>query len=148
MAGDEIPMRSIASLGGILTKSGAWKQTGVQLFRFSIVGIVATLVHTVTALFYLANFGSTALLANTLGYLVALSVSFCGNMYWVFPRQSRLLPAVIRFFAISSLAFSSTAAISFVFDWFEYPPEWSIPLVLLTAPCLSFIGNRFWVFKS
>lgn len=124
----------------------AWAETGRQLVRFGFVGVAATAVHSAVALAYLAWFGSGALAANLLGFAIAFFVSLSGNMAWVFPHAERTAGVVARFFALALVTLSVTCAISWMFDLLRYDPVLSLPVVLIAAPCVSYCGNRFWVF--
>jgi putative flippase GtrA len=124
----------------------AWIDTAALVVRFGFVGIAATAVHTLVALTYLAYWGGAALPANLLGFVVAFFISLSGNMIWVFPQQGRRRGVVIRFIAVSLLALSFTCGISWAMDLLQFEPVLSLPVVLLAAPLVSFLGNRFWVF--
>lgn len=126
----------------------AWVETAGQMLRFGFVGIAATAVHTLVAVTYLANFSGGALPANLLGFIVAFFVSLSGNMLWVFPQQRHGGGVFGRFAAVSLLALAVTCTISWTMDQLRFAPLLSLPVVLLAAPLVSFLGNRLWVFAA
>lgn len=54
-----------------------------QLFKFGLVGLLATLVHALVALL-LIQFGVEPLLANPIAFLVAFQISYFGHSRWSF----------------------------------------------------------------
>ncbi|WP_269585299.1 GtrA family protein [Roseibium sp. Sym1] len=119
--------------------------------KFAIVGVLATLTHTVVAAGMLQSGTLSAFPANICGFLTAFGVSFCGHYFWSFAhlrQQGKALKSMIRFLII---ALSGFAVNSFVLAlWLELTP-WPDLLGLLVSiaivPALSFLGARLWAFS-
>lgn len=123
-------------------------ETGLQLIRFAIVGGTATIVHGAVAYVFLLLSEGTALAANLLGFAVAFSVSFLGNLLWVFRRGTRAKAYLARFCILSFTLLLASLLISHAIDLSGVDPMVSIPLVLAVCPMISYLGNRFWVFQD
>jgi putative flippase GtrA len=55
--------------------------------KFGIVGVLATIVHTLIFAVVMQTGEPSALLANTVAFFIALIVSFLGNAWWTFRRE-------------------------------------------------------------
>ena len=115
-----------------------------QIFFFGVIGVIATLTH------YFAALASSHLvplyLANLLGYLCAVSVSYFGHGRVTF--RAELTQNLFKKFAfVSFLTFLSSEVLLFVLTHsMQQPKEIAFAVVALTIPVISFIINKFWVF--
>ena len=121
-----------------------------QLIRYIIAGLLvtqfATLIYSVLVLKhvspYLANVGSTA------GGLVS---GYFIHSRWSFKdgRKDSETLQLGRFLTASALAFS----INMFWIWLTIkqlglPPLAPVPLMMAATPILSFLLNRYWVFRA
>ncbi|WP_300975146.1 GtrA family protein [Sphingomonas sp. LHG3406-1] len=124
--------------------------TSRQLIRYIIAGLLVTqfaaLIYSVLVLQhispYLANVGSTAC-GLVAGYTIHSRWSFKGG------RKDSETLQLGRFLTASAVAF----AINNFWIWltirqFGLPPLAPVPLMMAATPVLSFLLNRYWVFKA
>jgi len=119
-----------------------------QLIRFGTVGIVSTLIHFVVATTWVLYGSSSSLEANLFGFSAAFTWSFVGNAYWVFRFNGHLSHAFRRFLMTSLLTLLLSVLISLAVDWTNRSAYWGVALTALTAPMLSYLACRYWVFKD
>ena len=120
-----------------------------QVFKFSLVGITALLVHwSVVLLLVLLGWG--ALQANGYGFAVAFSVSYLGHRRWTFETvetaHSLSLP---RFILMSLSGFALNETLFYLllkFTSLHY--QLALFLVLGFVALVTFSVSKFWVFKS
>lgn len=81
-----------------------------QFIRFVLVGLVNTFagLSVIFALKYLAQSGDVV--ANGVGYLVGLTVSFILNRSWTFRHRGRIGPAILRFALVFLVAYGFNLA--------------------------------------
>jgi putative flippase GtrA len=60
----------------------------LQLGRFGVVGALATLTHALTFAAAIETVHARPLLANFLGFALALCVSFVGHFHWTFRAET------------------------------------------------------------
>jgi putative flippase GtrA len=80
----------------------------LQLGRFGVVGALATLTHALTFAAAIEALQLRPLLANFLGFALALCVSFLGHHHWTFRADARggrpHAPSMFLRFALVALA--------------------------------------------
>jgi len=116
-----------------------------QIARFGAVGICATLTSYLVAL--LAAGIVSPFLANGLGYLGGVGVSYFGHRRFTFRSNRRHASAFPRF-AVASLCglAASYAALAAALGYGL--PIWTALLVSIgVVPLVSFLVMRAWVFK-
>jgi putative flippase GtrA len=121
-----------------------------QLIRYVINSVVATVVHyTVLRIGLESLHLSSAGLANFLGAIVGISVSFAGSRYFVFRRvQASVLHQATKFVALYAAIACMHAVLLFVWTdlWrLDYTTGFLIGTVIQVTG--SFFGNRFLVFN-
>lgn len=121
-----------------------------QLVRYIVAGLAVTqmaaLIYSGLVLQgfspYLANIGSTAC-GLLVGYTVHSRWSFRGGQGG---RESLQLG---RFLLASGIAFAiNNFWIWLLVQQLHLPPLAPVPLMMAATPCLSFLLNRYWVFKA
>lgn len=122
----------------------------VQVMRFGIVGVAATMVHMSAAftLFYIAFI--PAVLANALAFLVAWCVSYTGQVGWTFKgRGGGHHKSAPKFFVVSLLGFMLNLIIVWVMaDIMKVPFYVAVLSVVVSVPILTFVLSKYWVFKG
>lgn len=90
------------------------------------------------------------LAANVVGWLVAFFFSFAGHSQWTFPNEDRgKLPAALRFFTISAIAFAinqTAYAVVLSTKWLSY--ELALALVLVLVAFFTYLLSRYWAFAA
>lgn len=116
-----------------------------EFLKFSIVGILATTVHALTALFsvYFLNYGS--LQANSIGFISALSISFFMNAQWTFKKKFQWIQ-LFRFCIIALITYFIIYLISSFSEEANLDPFYSIFLIALVIPFINFLMHKFWTF--
>lgn len=117
-----------------------------QLASFGMIGIVATLAHVTAAYLLRVQFAADPYLANLVGFLLALSISFAGNARFTFYYKGAISSALVRFLALSSVSLVIT---TLVMAWVvrnHLPMEIYVLVVVMTVPPVTYLLARFWVF--
>lgn len=119
-----------------------------QIAFFGLVGILATFIHVALALSLITYTEINPYLANALGALSALGVSFFGNSHLTFLYRGSVSRAFLKFLAQSGISFALTNIILFGVEKSGWP-EWSYAaIVVAIVPPTSFLFAKLWVFRS
>ena len=121
-----------------------------QFIKFSLVGVVNTLIH--YGVFYglYQFFDVYHLLASTAGFLFAVSNSYFMNKYWTFKGEGLggcfeffrfLMVSVLALFLNLLTMWTLVELLSF------YPPVAQLLAIALTL-VVNFLGNKFWSFRG
>lgn len=118
-----------------------------QLLFFGVVGITATITHYIVALLCHEWLGVTLYIANLVGYLSAVSVSYFGHGKLTF--RVELNNAVLRRFVIVSItAFLVSEGLLYVMeDVLLWPHRISLAVVVAIIPVTTFILSKLWVYR-
>lgn len=120
-----------------------------QLVWFVIVGSAAAATHWLVAV-AAVEFGAIApAVANFIGWLIALLVSFSGHYTLTFRHQTKaLLPAIWRFLCISTAGFLvNEVAFVFLLDRSQLPYYWLLAAILIAVATFTFVLSRYWAFR-
>ena len=132
-----------------MVESMSINQAALQVFRFGVVGICATLVHMTMALLMNENFGVSPLWANLGAFLTAWPVSYIGNYFWTFGTTTSHGKSFFRFaFAAISGLMLSQIIVWGVADMMGYSLRVALVPALIMVPMFSFTISRFWVFPA
>lgn len=119
-----------------------------KLLRFSIIGALATLVHWSVVVFLYNTFSISPLIANFLGYLVAVIVSFYGHRTWVFLASDSIESRTkYVFISLSALALQQLL-IYISIDRILLRFEILMILILGITAIYSFLLMERWAFKK
>ena len=123
----------------------------LQYGRFAVVGLGATLLHVLVYAGLIELLAASPLLANTLGFAVAVNLSFVGHRHWTFKGES---PAdarrsLMRFWLVALIGFLLNTA----FVWLVTGPlglayGWAIPLIAGVTPLATFALSKLWAFRG
>jgi len=123
---------------------GAW----LEVTRFSVVGLGATLIHIVVALGLQRLLDLAPLLANFLAYASAVSLSYMGNALWTFKGQGRGTPTALRFLAVSLLGLALNQGIVYVtLNVLGWPFDGALAVVVMVVPVTIFGLSKIWAFR-
>ena len=116
--------------------------------RFGLVGLAATATHLAVALSVL-NFGVAPVVANTLGFLVALIVSVFGHQFFSFPGRVPLLHGALRFIPAAVVGFVLNTVVLVGLVSADVVPAWaSIVIALTVIPLATFGYARFFAYRA
>lgn len=109
---------------------------------YSLVGIFNTVIH--WSVFYLAIlFGLTQALANTFGFVMAVSASYLLNAKFTF-KQSVHKKSYVWFLLVMGL---TSTSIGFLGDWLDWPGLMTLVLFSTISLILGFLFSNYWVFR-
>lgn len=118
-----------------------------QLVIFGLVGVAATLTHYSIALLSHEVLGLHLYVANPVGYICAVGVSFFGHGRWTF-RVDLGMGVFRRFVIVSITTFLASQAILVGLEaGLDLPHRLSLGVVVLTIPLISFLLNKLWVYR-
>lgn len=123
-----------------------------ELFRFGVVGVTATVVY-LCVYAGLIEFADVApLIANCIGSLVGVIVSFTGHNWWTFTGGSErrhLANTGTRFLIVNLIGFcESTVIVYVVTGVMAARYEYSIIVILAVVPASQYLLNKFWTFSD
>ena len=124
-----------------------WREATIAA-RFGLVGIAATSVHILVAYVLLSETLFPTLLANTLAFLTAFSISFSANYIWTFQSPGNPRRAVRRFLLISVSAFAiSTLSLAVILSAQWLTPFFAVTVSSTVMPLITFLVCRLWGFQ-
>ena len=117
-----------------------------QVIVFGIIGVIATLVHYSVALSATELGNIVVYIANLMGYLCAVGVSYFGHGLITF--RNRLTHSNFQKFAfVSVLAFLLSEVLLVILEEsLQFSHRLSLGIIVVSIPILSFFANKFWVF--
>jgi len=96
-------------------------------------------------------YGVNAQLANFLGYICAVSLSYIGQRKWTFQhvRIEKEHIAKLKFFISSLFSLLLNALWVFlIIKWLNKPPHYSLFGIVFLTPLMTFFILKLWVFKT
>ena len=119
-----------------------------QFKRFVLVGIVSTLTHVLTLFFCVEVLGWHHLAASTLGFILAVVISYFLNYRFTFLAESAHGFCFPRYVVVCTIGLVINITIMYItvdiFKWWYILGQIS---TLLIVPLVNFTLNRFWTFK-
>ena len=122
---------------------------GGQVARFGVVGVAATVIHVLLALFLHGVLEAPPLLANLGGFCGAWLVSYLGNHRWTFRAATRHGWSVPRHVVVAVLGLGvNQAIVSVMTEFFLLPFATALAVVVFVVPAVSFVLSRWWAFDA
>ncbi len=119
----------------------------IQIVRFGIVGVLATLTHVSIVMSIVESHLATPLLANFIAFCLAITVSYSGHYKWTFKADKNHLACFSRFTVVALLSLGLNQGIMFLcinkLSWHYLA---GLLVVVTTVPIVTFLVNRFWTF--
>jgi putative flippase GtrA len=133
-----------------MQQQGALAVLAGQLARFAITGGIVTALGAGAYWVLATFFGVAPLVANLVGYLLAVSSGYVLHSRWSFRghgRRDNPARTTSRFFAVSLISL----LLNSLFVWLltgllQGPTWWPLLPMLLITPLVTFALNRRWVF--
>lgn len=126
------------------------KPAAKQLLRYAFAGFCITQLAAAVYSALVVLLATHALLANGFSTAFGLCVGYLVHSRWSFAARSSGGESlqVARFLLASMMAF----VINSMWVWLlvmtlHLPPLSPVPLMMLVTPWISFLLNRYWVFK-
>lgn len=120
------------------------------LFRYGIVGVVASVVHYLIAYLCYTNFQINYLLAHFFGFLFGLFTAYFGHYFYSFKDTENHSDRFPKFLLLSLAALTLHQGGAFVLvntAQLDYKTR-VLPLLVIIVPVFTFLLNKFWVFSS
>ncbi|MGD9717805.1 MAG: GtrA family protein [Sulfurimonadaceae bacterium] len=120
------------------------KKLGTKLFKYGILGILATLIHTGIAFALLHFEGLTLFTANLTGFLSAFIFSYVMQSHFVFQHAISFTKA-FKYFVVQAGAFLSAYFLAHFVQTNHYLQTL---IIVFALPLLTFIIHSFWTFNT
>jgi putative flippase GtrA len=124
--------------------------TILQLIKHLLVGSSAFIIHFVCLTILVSNNILNSVLANSVGFFAAFSYGYLIQRNWVFKQQASTKNNLLKYL-ISQLIFSFSAnqGLFVLFSSFTMLNYQIICFICCSiVASLTFIMNKFWVFKA
>jgi putative flippase GtrA len=120
-----------------------------QILRFGLVGLSATALH-IFAGSMLIWIGTHPLIANTIAFAVAFSVSFLGHSTYSFSGHTqRVKTAFVRFVAVALSGFTlNQAMLASLLFLTPLPATAALCLSTIVSAMWGFVWSKLWTFQS
>ena len=95
--------------------------------------------------------GLRPLVANALGFAIAVNVSFLGHRRWTFAggATADARRSLVRFWLVALLGFAlNSGFVQLVTGTLGLHYGWSIPLIAGVTPVLTFTFSKLWAFRA
>ncbi len=116
----------------------------LQLSRYGFFGMIATLIHLLSAWLLIYGFSTSVLLANSCAFFIAFMFSYVFQSKYVF-KATFDVQKFVRFFAVQGGAFVLAYMLS---TWFPLGNQYLQTLMIVAViPLISFVIHKIWTFK-
>jgi putative flippase GtrA len=118
-----------------------------RVVRFSISGVLVTLVHIASAMVWLRWISNSSGLANGFAFTVATVFSYCIHTLWSFSAvmERRVLA---KFTVVAMLGLGLSVGVGHLVQWLGFSYEYSIAAVVLIMPPYNFVAHHFWTYAT
>lgn len=117
-----------------------------RIMAFGAVGVVALVVYT-AAVALVVETGGSPIVGVVAGFVVGTTVSFYGNVRWVF-KTAASAAAWSRFVITTSIGLALNVALAWLLT------RWGVHYLVMTViifaivPAFNYLGHRFWTFAE
>lgn len=119
-----------------------------RVWRFGVVGVIATVVHVTVGMGLHHGAGASPLWANGVAFCVAVVVSFLGQTRLTFPESTADSAAFLRFFAVALFGFGLNQLIVWLVTEPFGGPYWvGLAIVVASVPVVTFTALRYWALR-
>lgn len=117
----------------------------VQLTKYGVFGVVATLIHLFTAWALIYFFQTTVFISNIFAFFIAFSFSYVFQTLYVFKTIFHFLK-LLKFFAVQFGTFLFSYILS---DMVNIQNSYLHTLMIVAImPLITFVIHKFWTFKE
>ena len=125
------------------------KKTIKQFAKFSVVGVLNTLIHYCIFLALYKLIGVHYLVASAIGYIAGIVNSYCINKKWTFNSTGG--PKIFefsKFLSVNAIALGvNMLSLEWLVVYIQIIPEHSQLLAIIFSLTVNFVGNKYWTFK-
>ena len=128
---------------------GTWLTSALvrRIARFSVSGVLVTLVHIASATAWLHWVNASSGWANGFAFAVATAFSYCIHTLWSFSAEME--PRVLaRFIVVATLGLGLSAGVGHLVQWLGFAYQYSIAAVVLVMPPYNFLAHHFWTYAK
>ena len=121
----------------------------VQFVKFSLIGVINTVVSFTAYTFFTRVIKLDPLVANAIAFVMAVSISYVLNKNWTFRDRGRVtVNQYSRFFTISGIGFGlSEVIILVVHHLLDIHDFIAFTVATVIVLFWNFFANRFWTFR-
>jgi putative flippase GtrA len=137
-----------------MIKSAVWADVACKamiqnsVIKFLLVGVSNTVVG--LGVIWAAKWlGASDVVANIVGYVVAVTLSFLLNKRWTFAFQGERRPALVRFLAVFGVAYAvNLGAVLSLIEMTGLDTFWCQTLGVIPYSTLFYLGSRWYAFPN
>jgi putative flippase GtrA len=119
-----------------------------DVFRFIIIGGLATVAHYIIALSVHHILGAPPLWANFIAFCGAFNVTYIGNYFWVFGANTAHKKSLPKSLIVSVTGLCLSQFIVWgLTEKLGAPFHLTLIIAVMFVPLVTFTLNRFWVFE-
>jgi putative flippase GtrA len=118
-----------------------------RITRFSVSGVLVTLVHIVSAMAWLHWVNASSGLANGFAFTVATVFSYCIHTLWSFSAAMELR-VFAKFLLVAVVGLGLSAGTGHLVQWLGFTYQYSIAAVVLVMPPYNFMAHHFWTYAK
>jgi len=115
-----------------------------QIIKYGLLGVIATLIHLLSAWVIIYLFASTVFISNTVAFFIAFSFSYVAQTLYVFNSQFHILK-FLKFFTVQFGTFLFSFFISNIIV--IQSSYLHTLLIVAIMPLITFTIHKFWTFK-
>ena len=120
-----------------------------QMLRYSVIGIMNTLIYALTAIFLHRIIGLTPLTANGIALPLSFVSGFVGHSFYSYQQRHIKIKAFVKFISTQILALLASQLIVYMItDILELIYEIAIILSIAIMPPICWTLGRYWVFTG
>ncbi len=126
-----------------------WRRFRKRLGVFTLIGILATVVHFLTVFTTVHFFNFQPLFANIVAFLTAFLVSYYGHKHHTFADLSYNQNSLLRYFQVALLGFAINEFLYYLFlTYLHIHYLLALLVVLMIVPGFTFLFSYHWAFAN
>lgn len=125
------------------------KVSSGKIIKYGITGLLGTLTHVSSTVFFVELVGLRPVLSSALGFVIVLVMSYYLNKYWTFRSQFRGYGEFGRYLLVSLSGLVLNTLIMFLtvefLSWHYVVGQFAVVAVV---PASNFLLNNYWTFGN
>jgi putative flippase GtrA len=123
-----------------------------RLVGFGVIGVIATLTYAIVVIALVESLALAPTVAAVLAFVVAMQVSYFGNVRWVFADRvasAEQAGLIIRFVGVSGLSFMLNVGGMYILtEHVVLSYWWGLLFSFLAVPLVTFLAHNSWTFSG
>jgi putative flippase GtrA len=120
-----------------------------QLIRFGIVGITANIINNGLYFIFYHYLNIEPILANFLGFCIAVFVSYFGNCFYAFRSGGFNHRELVKFIISALIGLGLNSLVVWLITHaLQLKGYVAIPLMIFATPIVTFLIAKYWVFPN